>query len=82
VREETGLVCEAGPHLLEVVYADRKRRSKRVRYWAMRPVDGEFRQNDEVDGIRWVRIEDAASRLTYDHDLPLLARILELLPVA
>ena len=82
VREETGLVCDPGPQLPAVAYVDRKRRDKMVWYWAMQPVEGEFRQSDEVDEARWVRIEDAARRLTYEHDLPVLARILELLPAA
>jgi 8-oxo-dGTP diphosphatase len=82
VREETGLTCEVGIHLPEVVYVDRKHRQKRVRYWAMQPVNGHFRANDEVDTASWLRVEDAAERLSYEHDRPVLDRIFELLVAA
>ena len=82
VKEETGLTCEPGLQLPDVVYVDRKQRQKRVRYWAMEPVGGHFRVNDEVDTVSWMRAEDAMQRLTYGHDLPVLGRISELLLVA
>jgi 8-oxo-dGTP diphosphatase len=73
VREETGLLCTVGPELPEARYQDRKGRSKRVRYWAMQEVAGEFRRNREVDETRWLRIDRAAEMLTYDHDLVVVA---------
>lgn len=81
IREETGLECEPGPRLSDVRYVDRKGRPKRVRYWAMQAVGGEFAPNDEVDEIRWLRFEDAADRLSYDHDLPVLAALANLVPI-
>ena len=42
VEEETGLRCRTGDELPEARYADRKGRPKRVRYWSMEPIDGEF----------------------------------------
>jgi 8-oxo-dGTP pyrophosphatase MutT (NUDIX family) len=73
VREETGLRCTVGDELPEAVYQDRKGRTKRVRYWAMQELAGEFRRNDEVDELRWVRIDRASDMLTYDHDLVVVA---------
>ena len=68
VEEETGLVCHTGEELPEVHYHDRKDRPKRVRYWAMQVVSGEFAPNDEVDEVRWVLLDDAAELLSYLHD--------------
>jgi hypothetical protein len=41
----------------------------------MRPTRGAFSPNDEVDAVRWVRFEDAAALLTYDHDVRLLTAL-------
>jgi 8-oxo-dGTP diphosphatase len=82
INEETGLLCEPGAPLPEVRYLDRKGRPKRVRYWAMRTIGGEFRPNREVDEIRWLRAEEAASRLTYEHDIPVLGALMDLLPTS
>lgn len=68
VDEETGLVCRPGAELPEIRYRDRKDRPKRVRYWAMEVLSGEFAPNDEVDEIRWARLDDAAALLSYRHD--------------
>jgi len=68
VEEETGLRCEAAQELQPVRYKDRKGRSKRVRYWAMTPVDGRFQVNDEVDEARWVAADDVAALVSYPRD--------------
>ena len=68
VREETGLRCELGPELASAAYRDRKGRRKLVRYWRMRPLDGRFEPNDEVDELRWVTPAEAQSLLTSEHD--------------
>src|SRR4051795_10633002 len=47
VREEIGLECALGRELSPVAYADRKGRSKAVRYWLMEPRGGAFTPNDE-----------------------------------
>jgi 8-oxo-dGTP diphosphatase len=75
VEEETGLRCVLGKKLEEVRYRDRKGRPKRVRYWAMRAVRGEFAPNDEVDEVRWVGIEQAADVLSYPHDAKVVAEL-------
>ena len=77
VEEETGLRCQADERIAEVRYRDRKGRAKRVRYWAMRPVDGGFEPNHEVDEVRWVAIDRASSVLTYDHDVDVVERLRE-----
>ena len=64
VEEETGLRCRTGAELLEASYADRKGRPKRVRYWSMEPIDGDFTPNDEVDELRWLPIDEAMALLT------------------
>ena len=79
VREETGLRCEVGPELPATAYLDRKLREKYVRYWAMRPIGGRFKRNDEVDMVRWATVEEAAGRLTNDHDIPVVAALFDVL---
>jgi len=64
VHEETGLVCVARTELPAVRYSDRRGRSRRVRYWSMEVVGGEFQPNREVDLITWVRVTLAGELLT------------------
>ncbi len=73
VREETGLYCVAGDELPHTRSIDRKGRMKRVRYWAMQEVVGEFRPNDEVDQIRWLHVGYVSELLTYEHDHAVVA---------
>ena len=73
VREETGLRCTAEEELPEVRYTDRQGRARRVRYWMMQAVSGEFRPNDEVDETRWIPIRVAGELLTHDHELLLVS---------
>ncbi|MGZ8715315.1 MAG: NUDIX hydrolase [Mycobacterium sp.] len=73
VHEETGLRCTIGHELPEARYTDRKGRPKRVRYWSMHEPEGTFEPNDEVDEIRWRRVERVNELLNYDHDLVVVA---------
>jgi 8-oxo-dGTP diphosphatase len=82
VREETGLRCELGPELPGTTYLDRKGREKQVRYWAMRPISGRFKRNFEVDEIVWAPLERAATLLTHDHDIPVIAALDHILATA
>ena len=75
VEEETGLRCRTGEELPEARYADRKDRPKRVRYWTMEPIDGEFAANDEVDEVRWLTVDEASALLSYPHDRAVLAAL-------
>ena len=72
VEEETGLRCELGPELVSTSYRDRRDRPKRVRYWAMTPVAGDFTPTDEVDEIRWLPLDQARAQLSYERDAPVL----------
>lgn len=74
VVEETGLRCELGASLGSTEYADRHGRPKRVRYWAMTPVGGDFEVNDEVDEVRWLSVDDARALLSYGLDCDVLSR--------
>jgi 8-oxo-dGTP diphosphatase len=73
VEEQTGLRCVLGPELPPTTYRTRSGRPKRVRYWAMRVIGGRTGPGNEVDNVRWVDLEAAASLLTYAHDRTLLA---------
>ena len=74
VWEETGWRCRLGAELPSTHYADRFGRAKRVRYWSMEPVQHEgFTPNDEVDAQRWLPVEEASARLSYDRDRSVLA---------
>jgi 8-oxo-dGTP pyrophosphatase MutT (NUDIX family) len=75
VEEETGLRCELLEEIGETSYRDGKGRPNIVRYWRMRPVDGEFASDDEVDEIRWETPERAAALLTWPRDLRLLEHL-------
>src|ERR671915_638074 len=71
VEEETGMRAKLGPELSSVSYRDRKGRSKVVRYWLMRALDGEFRPGSEVDEVRWLSPKDAETLLSYEHEAEL-----------
>jgi 8-oxo-dGTP diphosphatase len=75
VEEETTLRCTLGRELPATSYVDGKGRPKRVRWWIMRPVDGEPAPAHEVDEVRWVDPDEAESLLTYDRDRNLLAAV-------
>lgn len=72
VQEETGYRCSLGPELASTTYVDAQGRPKRVRYWAMTVVDGEFVPNREVDAVVWFPVAEARARLTYSHDVAVL----------
>ena len=75
VEEETGMRCEAAQELRSVRYKDRKGRSKRVRYWAMVPVEGSFEVNDEVDEARWVAADEVPGLVSYPRDATLVSEV-------
>lgn len=72
VEEETGLRCELGRELPESRYRDKHGRPKVVRYWAMRPLEGELDPTDEVDEARWLPLADAEALLDYGRDREIL----------
>jgi 8-oxo-dGTP pyrophosphatase MutT (NUDIX family) len=75
VSEETGIRAEIERRIGETSYRDRHRRPKRVTYFAMHPVSGEFMPNDEVDEVRWVTTGEARDLLSYQHDRDLVAQV-------
>ncbi|MBK9179527.1 MAG: NUDIX hydrolase [Acidimicrobiales bacterium] len=76
VWEETGLRCSLGRELATVEYHDRFGRPKTVRYWEMQVEGGTFEPNREVDEIRWLPPDEAASLLTYPRDGEVVAAAL------
>jgi 8-oxo-dGTP diphosphatase len=72
VWEETGYHCALGRELSSAHYADQKNRPKRVRYWEMHVVSGEFAANHEVDETAWLTLPEARRRLSYGHDVTVL----------
>ena len=72
VHEETGLVCRLAAAAGTTEYVDSKGRPKRVRWWLMEPLQGDFTPNDEVDEVRWTEPANAATLLSYERDLALL----------
>jgi 8-oxo-dGTP pyrophosphatase MutT (NUDIX family) len=74
VEEETGLKCMIARSLGIIEYVDRRGREKVVWYWLMRSIGGAFIPTEEVDHMKWLKFEDAAQKLSYDHDQELLRR--------
>jgi 8-oxo-dGTP pyrophosphatase MutT (NUDIX family) len=74
VQEETGLKCMIARSLGIIEYIDRRGRQKVVWYWLMRSIGGAFQSIEEVDRMNWLKFEDAARKLSYDHDQELLRR--------
>jgi 8-oxo-dGTP pyrophosphatase MutT (NUDIX family) len=75
VEEETGWRATIEGRLRDVRYRDRRGRSKLVRYFLMRSLDGEFRPGSEVDELAWLRPTDAVARLSYEDDRVLVASL-------
>jgi 8-oxo-dGTP pyrophosphatase MutT (NUDIX family) len=76
VAEETGWEVAVGHELPAVRYRDRHDRPKHVRYWHMTPVRSEpFTPNEEVDEVRWLSFDEAATLLSYDLDRRLLEQL-------
>ena len=77
VEEETGLTCEVGLELASTSYRDHRGREKTVRYWSMRPVEGSFSPQEEVDEVCWLSLSQAHERLSYQRDREVLASFAE-----
>ena len=72
VSEETGLHVRLGVPLSPQRYPVAGGRTKHVSYWVGRAVGdpdvSDYRPNDEIDEVAWVRYDEAMARLTYDYD--------------
>ncbi|TDD73606.1 NUDIX domain-containing protein [Actinomadura darangshiensis] len=76
IEEETGIVPRLGRRLPTCTYPVGER-TKRVEYWAARPVaESAFTPNDEVDELVWLPAGEAEARLSYAHDVDLLREFL------
>lgn len=73
-EEESGYTGEIGAELAADRYLVRGR-DKTVRWWLLRQTDGRFEVNDEVDEVRWLRPDQAAELLSYQHARTLLADV-------
>ena len=72
VEEETGLRCVLGRELQSTTYDDARGRPKVVRYWVMEVAGGALRFEHEVDGARWLPVDEAAALLAYERDIAVL----------
>ena len=72
VAEETGLGVVVGRRSVRTEY-EVPEGPKRVDYWLMRVVDGEFEPNDEVDELRWLPVDEACPLVSHAHDRAVLA---------
>ena len=78
VREETGYECEVVRELEVVTYWFQRggqRIKKTVRWYRMRPVAKVGEHDHEVDETAWVAPAEASTRLRYDSDRRLVARL-------
>ena len=71
VREETGFAIELGIPLPTQTYKI-EGRIKDSHYWFAKLLSGTFVPNDEVNEIAWLTFDEAAKRLTYEHDAEVL----------
>ena len=67
VGEETGLRVRVGRRSLRTTYPVPEG-TKRVDYWVMQAVAGDFTPNDEVDELRWLPAAEAVRLCSHDHD--------------
>ncbi len=72
VGEETGLQVAVGRRGVQTRY-DHRQGPKRVDYWTMQHVAGDFVANDEVDELRWLPVPAASALVTHPHDAAVLA---------
>jgi len=81
VEEETGVRIRLGPRLVRHEYRMSRppHGVKQVTYWCARPIDAAagraadtYQPNDEIDGVRWVDMDEVGSTLTYARDAAVL----------
>ncbi|MEY3434178.1 MAG: hypothetical protein RL057_558 [Actinomycetota bacterium] len=78
VQEETGCNVRFGPCLGEITYQV-DQQEKKVTYWSAKFLSQDGTPSpDEVDEVRWVRVEEAKSLITRKTDLEILRRFQEL----
>ena len=72
IQEETGLRVSLDEELATTTHVDALGRPKRIRWWRMTPLSGEFVPSDEVDELRWLTPNEARDVLTYPRDVELV----------
>ncbi len=78
VLEETGVRGDLGPKLGEVRYDLPSGDRKHVQFWAMHAdLDGGRDPDDEVDGLRWVPLDELDAALTWSSDRGIAASFRE-----
>ena len=76
VQEETSLRCELGADLGTIFYHDSAGRPKIVRYWQMQAPAGQRAEPaNEVDEVRWLRLDEATALLSFAHDRDVVRRL-------
>jgi predicted NUDIX family NTP pyrophosphohydrolase/phosphohistidine phosphatase SixA len=82
VAEETGVAGIPELRLPEVAYTLPNGRPKTVQFWLMRAgAEGPVQDTAEVDQLVWLPLGEAAGRLSYPDERPLLDRVAALPPV-
>jgi 8-oxo-dGTP diphosphatase len=72
IGEETGLHVVAGRRSVQTRYPVPEG-DKRVDYWVMQSVGGDFEANDEVDELRWLPLPAAGALCSHEPDRVVLA---------
>lgn len=65
VHEELGSRVAVSRRITRITYNIGPSR-KRVTYWVMRHLDGEFEPDEEVDAVEWLAPRHARARMSYD----------------
>ncbi len=71
IKEESGFTGQPGRMLGEISYL-KDGNPKRVRYWAVRAVAGQFIGGEEVDQLIWLPPREALAHLSTDRDPPIV----------
>lgn len=71
IAEETGYKVRLSTLLGSVNYPVQNR-TKVVFYWNAEVIGGKFQKNDEVNKLRWLSVDAAEEKLTYDADRKVL----------
>jgi len=82
VFEETGVLCEIIDEKEFYIshyffYRNRKKIEKKVFWYLMKPVKetGEIQTPEEIEDVRWVRVEESYGILKYDSDKEMVAKL-------
>ncbi|WP_143965590.1 NUDIX domain-containing protein [Gordonia zhaorongruii] len=70
--EETGYEVRVGQYLRTVEYRLNSGAQKKVAYWSVAAVGGEFVSNHECDSARWTSVEEAIKLVSYAADRKVL----------